>query len=114
MSPPNQMVNLDEFFRLILTNWTNFINPQKLIAFILKEVRDKELPTLKGTTPQKNGLKITISHLHVDQSRKFILWVEFNVPKQIGTAVGTCELRFDPLTGDIENLQTLGNVLSAL
>jgi hypothetical protein len=112
MSPPAQMVNLDEFERLLLTNWTRFINPQRLIAFVLSNVRDTELTAQKGTFPStKKSLKITISHFRVTQDRTFIVWVEFAIPKSTGLAVGTCELRFDPLTGAIDHLQTLGNLL---
>jgi len=113
MSPPAQMVNLDEFERLLLTHWTSFINPQRLIAFVLANVRDAELTAQKGTLPSQNkSLKITISHFRATHDRTFIVWVEFVIPRLTGLAVGTCELRFDPLTGAIEHLQTLGNLLS--
>lgn len=112
MSPPAKMVNLNEFERLLLTNWTSFINPKKMIAFILANVRDTELTIKKGTLPsQQKSLKITISRFQANSDKDYIIWVEFVIPKSTGIAIGTCELRFDPLTGDIEHLQTLGNLL---
>lgn len=106
------MVNLDEFEKLLLTRWTTFINPNKMIAFVLANVRDTELTTTKGTPLLKNkSLKITISRFQANSDRTFVVWVEFVIPKSTGLAVGTCELKFDPLTGEIEHLQTLGNLL---
>jgi hypothetical protein len=109
---PNEMVNLDEFERLLLTHWTCFINPNRLIAFVLANVRDTELTLQKSTNPSTKSLKITISQFRASEDRTFILWVEFIIPKSTGFAVGTCELRFDPLTGTIEHLQTIGNLIS--
>jgi Holliday junction resolvase-like predicted endonuclease len=107
------MVNLEEFEKLLLTKWTLFIDPKKLIAFVLTKVRDSELIAQKGVTPsQKKSIKITVSHFRASQNRNFTLWVEFVIPKPTGVAVGTCELSFDPLTGTIEHLQTLGNLLN--
>lgn len=108
------MVNLDEFERLLLTNWTTFINPQKLISFILEKVRDSELTVKKGTSLfQKKSLQIKLSYFRIaDEHRFYTIWVEFTIPKSQGVAIGTCELSFDPLTGAIEHLQTLGNILT--
>lgn len=107
------MVNLDELEKLLLTNWTKFINPQKLIAFVLTNVRDSELIAMKGTPPSQNkSLKITISYFRASADGAFTIWVEFVIPKATGLAVGTCELRFDPFTGELDHLRTLGNLLS--
>lgn len=107
------MVDLDELEKLLLTNWTKFINPQKLIAFVLTNVRDSELPTLKGSPPSQNkSLKITISHFSANSNRTFTVWVEFVIPKATGLSIGTCELKFDPFTGELTHLQTLGTILT--
>jgi hypothetical protein len=107
------MVNLDEFEKLLLTNWTSFIDSRKLIAFVLTNVRDSELPILKNTLPsQKKSIQITISNFRATQDRTFTIWVDFVIPKSASIAVGTCELRFDPLTGDIKHLQTIGNLFN--
>lgn len=114
MSPTNlDMVNLKEFERLLLTNWTTFINPQRLIAFVLSKVRDTELNTIKTKPPKtKSSMQLTISQFR-SCPEGFILWVDFVIPKPEGTAVGTCELRFDPIKGSIDHLQTLGNIFNA-
>jgi hypothetical protein len=104
------MVNLIEFERLLLANWTKFINPQKLIAFVLSAVRDAELGTLKTDSPKKPSLQITLSQFR-PEAEGFLIWVDFTIPKPKGAAVGTCELRFNPAQGEIHIVQTLGNVL---
>jgi len=105
------MINLNEFERLLLTNWASFINPNKLISFILTKVRDSKLTTQNKPIPLQNkSLKITISHFRANCDRKFTIWVEFVIPKSTEIAVGTCELVFDPFTGDLNYIQTLGNL----
>lgn len=107
------MVNLNEFERLLLTNWTKFINPQRLIAFVLSKVRDTELDTIHNKPPkQKTSLQITLSQFRPSPDG-FLIWVDFVIPKPEGTVVGTCELRFDPVKGAIEHLQTLGNIFTS-
>jgi hypothetical protein len=108
------MINLKEFERLLLTNWTIFINPQKLIAFVLSKVRDSELNTINKNPPtEKTSLQIKLSQFTPNQDRTFNVWVDFIVPNALGTAVGTCELRFDHANGSIEHLQTIGNIFTS-
>lgn len=107
------MVNLNEFERLLLTNWTRFISPVRLIAFVLSKVRDAELNTINNKPPkQKSSLQLTMSQFRPTPDG-FVLWVDFVIPKPEGTVVGTTELRFDPVKGVIEHLQTLGNIFTS-
>jgi hypothetical protein len=104
------LVNINEFEKLLIKHWTQFINPQKLIAFVLQHVRDTDLA--KANTPppvQKNAVQITLTQFRATENGIFIIWVDFIIPKEKGLAIGTCELNMCPVTGKINHLQTLGN-----
>lgn len=107
------MVNLKEFERLLLTNWTSFINYNKLIALVLSKVRDSELNEIKKPVPnEKKSLQIKISKFTPNKNGTFDIWVDFIIPKSTGTALGTCELCFDSTTGSVEHTQTVGTLFT--
>jgi hypothetical protein len=106
-------VNTDELERLLLVNWTKFINPQRMISFVLSNVCDTDLVRVDQPAPtQKKSVQITLSQFRPAKNGSFEIWADFIIPKKEGIAVGTCELRLDPLTGSIEHSQTLGNIFA--
>jgi hypothetical protein len=109
----DNIVNRDEFEKVLLVNWTKFINPQRLISFVLSNVLDTDLQRVDQPAPtQKKSVQITLSQFRPAKNGSFLVWADFVIPKKEGLAVGTCELRLDPLTGSIEHSQTLGNIFA--
>lgn len=104
-------VNKNELEKLLIINWTKFINPQKMIAFVLSNVRDTDLVKVNTSLPiHKKSIELVLSQFRPAKNGSYLIWAEFVIPKQEGVAIGTCELCFDPLTGSIAHLQTLGNI----
>ena len=104
------MVNIEELERVLLLNWTRFINPQRMIAFVLSRVRDSDLNKVAGNPPmQKSGIQVSLSQFRPAKDGSYILWAEFLVPKEEGTAIGTCEMRLD-LEGSLNHIQTVGSL----
>jgi hypothetical protein len=105
------LVNKDEFEKVLLVNWTKFINPQRMISFILSNVRDTNLVKSDRITELKQkSVQITLSQFRPTNHGSFIIWADFIIPKKEGLAVGTCELSLEPVSGSIKHLQTLGTV----
>jgi hypothetical protein len=106
------LVNIDEFEKLLISHWTKFINPQKLIALVLTHVRDTNLIRNNTSPPiQKKAIQVTLTQFRATLDG-FIIWVDFVIPKEKGLAIGTCELRMCPITGELRHLQTLGNIFT--
>jgi hypothetical protein len=103
---------------LLRRNWSTFIHKNRLVAFVLQQVRDADLPESLGDTAMKvtPGLKLTISRVELRRDG-VLLWIDFSVPTVIeenkpshgrGQAhVGTCEaiLSYD---GAIRPLNLVG------
>ena len=106
----NNFVNTEELEKLLLVNWTKFINPQRMISLILSKVRDVDLPKTDQLLTTKKSVQVTLSQFRPTKNGNYSIWADFIIPKQEGIAVGTCELFFDPFTGSIDHLQTLGNM----
>jgi hypothetical protein len=105
------LVNKEEFEKLLIVNWTKFINPQKMISFVLINVRDTDLTIINKPAPiQKNSIGVTLSQFRPAKDGSFVIWADFIIPKQTGIAIGTCELLFNPYTGSVNHLQTIGNL----
>jgi hypothetical protein len=112
MVPPmNVYANIDELEKLLVKNWTAFISPQRLIALVLASVRNADLSRVQNAPgiKNKNVTRVTLSQFRPAKDRSFTLWADFSVAQEKGLAVGTCELKFDPFSGSISNLQTVGN-----
>lgn len=106
-------VNRDELEKVLLANWTKFINPQRMISFVLSNVRDTDLVRVDHASPaQKKSVQITLSQFRPAKNGSYMIWADFVIPKKDGVAVGTCELCLDPLTGNVEHSQTLGNIFA--
>ena len=95
---------------LLRKHWTSFIDKSRLIAFVLQQVRDTDLPKVSGDPAgRKQGVTITLSNVEVAQSG-LLVWIDFIVPaKANSTCAGTCEviLSYD---GKVEPQQTIGCV----
>lgn len=103
------MINQEELEKILLANWTKFINPQKFIAFILLNARNAEFPIVEAPdTPNKT--KVTLSKFYPSKDG-FLIWADFSVPRNDGTALGTCEITFNHVKGELTHLRTVGTLL---
>lgn len=80
----------DKLENLLLTHWTEFLDSNKLLVFVLQTVRDTSMPKIPSKV-EKKGIQIKLSKCHLEGSG-LVIWVDFRVPKDDGTAVGTIEL----------------------
>lgn len=101
-----KVLDPEKFEGVMLKSWSNFIEKPKLIAFVLKSIRDHgDLNKVEGDPPGK-GMQFSISRFSPGEGW-FDVYVEFTCPTADGTAVGTCEtrLRWD---GEMEHVRTVG------
>jgi len=109
--------NKEALQNLLRRNWSTFIHKNRLVAFVLQQVRDADLPESLGDTAMKvtPGLKLTISKVELRRDG-VLLWIDFSVPtaieqnKRDKAHVGTCEaiLSYD---GVIQPLNLVGQTL---
>ncbi|MFX5761019.1 hypothetical protein ABTE44_20015, partial [Acinetobacter baumannii] len=79
---------------LLIANWTMFINPRRMIAYVMQSVRDASLPRVKTDEVKKKGVQVTISRFEFSEAG-FVVWADFSIPLNDGeVAVGTTELLF--------------------
>lgn len=92
----------------LIKNWSNFIDTSRLIAFVLKCIRDQADIKKQKSKPPQTQTQFTISSFtpNVDN---FIVSVEYTCPSDNGTIIGTCVCKIN-LLGNIENLSTLGTL----
>lgn len=103
--------NADNLEKLLVANWTHFLDSSRLMAYVLKTVQENA-SRLDIITPEKiknKGIRITISRFaYITQG--FLIWVEFNAPmEQFKYAEGTLELLLDH-NGQINLMNMCGNI----
>lgn len=105
------LINIDEFEKLLLINWTKFISPQKLIAFVLSCVRDSNNITKANSPPpiKKRTIQVSLSKFRPIE-HGFSIWADFVVPKKEDLIIGTCELQLNLQTNELKHLQTIGSM----
>jgi hypothetical protein len=102
----------DNFEKLLVANWTRFLDSSKLLAYVLRNVQENanSLAIINGQNTKAKGVKATISRFYLDIDR-FTIWLEFTVPLGINrTAEGTMELALD-FRGNLTHINTVGNIL---
>ena len=74
----------DELEKLLVTNWTKFIDSSKLMAFVLQTVNanSEHLEIISSNEIKQKGVSLTISRFKWTNPI-FVLWVEFHVPLAI-------------------------------
>jgi hypothetical protein len=105
------MVNIDELEKVLLVNWTKFIDPKKIMSLILLIVRDSNLPCIKDKS-NKKSIQITLSQFRPAKNGNYTIWVDFIIPKKEGIAIGTCELILNLYDKEINHVQTIGSIFS--
>jgi hypothetical protein len=95
---------------ILLSKWTEFLDVRKLLAFIMKSVRDtKDLIEIEEETlPQKNT-ELTLSKFSINQNG-FLIWADFTIPKEKGFAIGTCEICLNN-NGNLKLIRCVGHIL---
>ncbi len=107
------VLKLDKLEELLVANWTQFIETNKLMAFVLEAVRDRvrsDFTVVAQSSVGRKGVQITMSRFQL-VADGFILWVDFSVPHEDNTAVGTSELHLSP-TGTLSHIRTLGSLFA--
>jgi hypothetical protein len=103
--------NADNLEKLLVANWTHFLDSSKLMAYVLKTVQENanRLDIISSEKIKNKGIKITISRF-VLKKEYFLVWVDFNVPlQQFKNADGTLELLVF-FNGDIQVANMFGNI----
>ncbi len=103
------MLNKTELEKLLLTNWTKFIDKNKLVALVLSSIRDNKKDfNITQRKNQSSGFKIKISRFEPDKEN-FHLWAEFTLANGEESVVGTTEFSLN-LSGKTHHIQTIGTI----
>lgn len=109
----SNVFNEDKFEKLLVANWTHFLDSSKLLAYVLRNVQENtnRLAIINSADFKAKGVSLTISRLFLDRDR-FNIWAEFTVP--VGDrriAEGTMELTMD-FAGNLAHVNTMGNIFA--
>jgi len=104
-----KLVNKTALESLIRRNWGEFIDKTRIIAFVLEQIRENDLPKVSGNPSSvKQGIKVTLSKVEL-VCDGLLFWIDFSVPTSVDTTcVGTCEaiLSHD---GEVHVRETIGH-----
>ena len=110
----SEFLNKDKLEKLLIANWSQFLNSSKLMGLVLTTVKsniDRFIVISNNNLPNK-GVSITLSRCEWTR-HGFIIWVEFSVPiSNDKVAEGTTEFCLNH-DGTLTTLSTLGNIFIA-
>lgn len=106
-----QIFDADKLEKLLVANWTQFLDSTRLMAFVLQKLQENagRLDIITSQSIKSKGIKITLSRFH-PSGNGFLIWIEFNAPVVPNRfAEGTMEL-FLSLDGQLKLLNLIGNI----
>lgn len=108
------VLNIEKLEEILIINWPKFIDTHRLMAHVLKWVRDEVSgDTAIDSEPHENrNLSITVSRFQLVDSG-FLVWVDFTVPREEYFARGTTEILLDA-AGGINHIRTVGHLFKSV
>lgn len=102
------MINKEKLEELLVRNWAKFFDTKKLVAKVLQDVAISfnTFNIAERGGPERNSMQVSLSRFYLADSG-FILWVEFIVPRDAETSVGTAEYILSN-NGSLELRQIMG------
>jgi len=86
----NEIVMRPQLEKLLMSHWTEFLNKTALLRRVLEDARNTSFKVVnKHDAAPASQLKVTITKFQLLDNSKFELWVEFAVPREDGTVIGT-------------------------
>ena len=107
----NNIFDTDNLEKILIANWTHFLNSSKLMAFVLQKAHEHatSLDIINHEKIKNKSVKITLSRFHYCKNG-FLIWVEFTAPIANGNcAEGTMELLLDN-SGELNYVSINGNL----
>lgn len=102
----------DKLEKLLIANWTHFLNSSKLMAYALKMVQENanRLDIISSEKIKNKGVRITISRFSYTPEG-FLIWIEFNAPiaPRNNYAEGTLEVLLNNF-GVLKLINIVGHV----
>lgn len=106
----NKLIIPEQLEKLLLKNWADFFNKNKLILKVLEDTRNSSFQ-VKKQKPLNNQLSISITKFYPFDNCSFEIWIEFCVPIEAGVAIGTHTYSSD-LFGVLELKQSYGMIFN--
>jgi len=106
-----KIINKERLEKLLITNWTSFLDRNKLLAFVLSTVRNQKFSIATSDDFTNKNVIVKLSRFELTNTG-FEVWADFNVPQQNGCAVGTTELALS-FDGKLSHVQTIGTLLKS-
>lgn len=106
-----QIFDADKLEKLLVANWTHFLDSKRLMAFVLQKLQENagRLDIISSESIKSKAIKITLSRFY-PSGTGFVIWIEFNAPVVPNRfAEGTMELLLT-LDGQFKLLNLIGNI----
>lgn len=98
----------DKLQRLLIANWADILDRNKFLLKVLEDARDREYPKLTSVVKRKTEFSITKFE---PKNTEFVIWVEFTVPKEDCTLIGTHIYKLS-LSGTLTLVESYGTQFS--
>lgn len=111
MPASGNMVSVEKLEEILVAQWAGFINPTKLMAWTMQQVRanlDTDFIVVTDADFSNRGTQITVSRCQL-RSGGFLLWIDFTIPYEGNIAVGTVEALLD-FYGKLTKESVTGNL----
>lgn len=106
-------MNVEKLEEILVANWASFINPTKLMAWVMLKTRenlDTHFIVVSDADFSNRASQITVSRCQLlTVSPGFLLWIDFTLPYDGNVAVGTIEA-FVSISGQLTVSQVTGNL----
>lgn len=104
------LINRQELLKVLKENQSKIFIGSQLFKQALIDARDSHYPTVVPRDPAINlKAKVILSKIDLTSNNQFEIWVEFTVPREEGTVVGTHVYNFC-LDGNFSLKETYGTV----
>ena len=96
--------------KLLIANWTQFLDIQKVMSFVLEQVRNNlnNFALIEQGQYKAFGTNVTISRFQIIPTG-FIIWAEFKTSLDDKFVIGTTEFILTN-SGSLQPVETIGNM----
>lgn len=101
------MLNKQKIEDFLVLNWNKLLPIKDLKSYIEKTISEQEIKIIESSEPIQEKNLISISRFEI-LYKKFLIWIEFNMPYKNNTILGTIEVAFNH-EGDIIECNLVGS-----
>jgi hypothetical protein len=101
------VLNKQKIEDFLVLNWNKLLPIQDLKSYIIKTISEQEDKIIESSEPTQEKNLISVSRFEI-LYKKFLIWIEFNMPYKNSIISGTIEVAFNH-EGDIIECNLVGS-----